>query len=242
MTTGVAQATEQSLVTELPAIEPVSVNGLIAGKAVVNVGGRHHVMRVGQQVGNVKLLEADQYSALLSIGAVQKRFYLQEAKLEDYSDDFITRSQDVTYEQADILASNELVRAKSHIINIELLERLDDKARFRVEYFYNASHGKRAYLRARTFAGGQDTGFSAHTHSNIEPGRNLVDIVLMMNEKAPETYTSDAVKFEITGEKNVDGEIQVLSKYSPFQKIWQRPVKSKPKVLLGNATWQTSSQ
>lgn len=226
---------------QLPPIESITVNGLIAGKAVVTIGGRRHIMRIGQKVANVQLVEADQYSAVLRIGDKSQRFYLQEARLEDYSDDFITKSVAVTEEQADILASNQLVRAKSHIIKVELLERLDDRARFRIEYFYNASHGARALLRAATYSGGRNTGYSSYTHTQLEPGRNLADIIVMMNDKAPETYASDAIKFEISGEKAKGGELKVLSKYTPFEKVWQRQAQQ-PEIQLGNAVWKTGSQ
>ncbi len=226
----------------IPQIETITVNGLIAGKAVVNIGGRHHIMRIGQKVGNVELLAADQYSALLAIDGEQKRFYLQEARLEDYSDDFIAKSGELNEEQSDILASNVLVQARSHIIKVDLLERLDDRVRFRIEYFYNASHGKRAFLRARTFNQGRATGYSSHGHSQLEPGRNLIDIIVMMNDKAPESYTSDSIKFEISGEKPKDGSMTVLAKYIPFEKVWQRQPHQAPKTVISSSVWQTGSQ
>lgn len=234
-----AQA-DSNTVNAIPEIEPITVNGLIAGKAVVKIGGRHHIMRIGQTMANVKLVSADQYSAVLAIDGKEKRFYLQEAKLEDYSDDFIADSSKLNEEQAEILASNTLVQADSHIINVKLQQRLDNRAHFRVEYFYNASHGKHATLQARTFKSGQATGFSSHSHTQLEAGRNLVDIVLMMNEKSPASYSSDSIKFEISGEKLIQGSRSVSAKYIPFEKTWLQ--EAKPQTMLGNATWQTGSQ
>ena len=236
----------QADITTIPEIEPITVNGLIADKAVVKIGGRHHIMRIGQTVQNVSLVSADQYSALLSIDGIEKRFYLQEAKLEDYSDDFIADARQLNDEQAEILASNTLVQADSHIINVQLKQRLDDRVHFRVEYFYNASHGKHATLQARTFSGGKATGFSSHSHTQLEAGRNLVDIVLMMNHKAPASYSSESIKFEISGEKLIEGSRSVTAKYIPFEKVWLHEVKLSPEAAaettLGNATWQTGSQ
>lgn len=230
----------QADIKAIPEIEPITVNGLIAGKAVVKIGGRHHIMRIGQTVQNVKLVSADQYSALLDIDGNEKRFYIQEAKLEDYSDDFIADSRQLNDEQVEILASNSLVQADSHILKVQLKERLDDRALFRVEYFYNASHGKHATLQARTFSGGKATGFSSHSHTQLEAGRNLVDIVLMMNSKAPVSYSSESIKFEINGEKLIKGSRSVTAKYIPFEKIWLQ--EATPETMLGNATWQTGSQ
>jgi len=226
----------------IPEIEPVTVNGLIAGKAVVKIGGRHHIMRIGQAIQDVKLVSADQYSAVLSIDGKEKRFYLQEAKLEDYSDDFIADSSKLNAEQAEILSSNTMVQANSHIIKVKLKERLDNKARFRVEYFYNASHGKHATLQARTFKMGKATGYSSHSHTQLEAGRNLVDIVLMMNEKSPTSYSSDSIKFEMSGEKLIKGTRSVSAKYIPFEKTWLSEKQVAPQTVIGNATWQTGSQ
>lgn len=233
---------DDAAIHAIPEIEPITVNGLIAGKAVVRIGGRHHIMRIGQSLQNVKLVSADQYSAVLSIDGKVERFYLQEAKLEDYSDDFIADASKLNAEQAEILASNTLVQADSHIINVTLKQRLDNRAHFRVEYFYNASHGKRATLQARTFKGGVATGYSSHTHTQLEAGRNLVDIVLMMNSKSPASYSSDSIKFEMSGEKKVQGSRSILAKYVPFEKIWLSASTTAPQTQLGNATWQTGSQ
>jgi hypothetical protein len=172
----------------------------------------------------------------------EKRFYLQEAKLEDYSDDFIADASKLNAEQSEILASNTMVQADSHIINVKLKERRDNKARFRVEYFYNASHGKHATLQARTFKSGRATGYSSHTHTQLESGRNLIDIVLMMNDKSPASYTSDSIKFEMSGEKLIKGSRSVSAKYVPFEKTWLSEAQVAPETMLGNATWQTGSQ
>lgn len=233
---------QASDVAIIPEIEPITVNGLIAGKAVVKIGGRHHIMRIGQTTENVKLVSADQYSAVLAINGQEKRFYLQEAKLEDYSDDFIADASKLNEEQAEVLASNTMVRANSHIIHVKLQQRLDNKAHFRVEYFYNASHGKRSSLQARTFKLGKATGYSSHSHTQLEAGRNLVDIVLMMNDKSPASYFSDSIKFEISGEKLIDGSRSVAAKYIPFEKTWLRETPVAPQTVLGSAVWQTGSQ
>lgn len=234
----VAQAEE----LVLPEIEPITVNGLIAGKAVVMLNGKPRVLSVGEKVGNIELLEADQYSALLQIGDEQKRFYLKEARLQDYSDDFIAESDNLTQEQVDILASKVLVQAKSHIISIDLLERLEHKVRYRVEYFYNASHGQRASLMARTVKNGKPTGYSAHSLTSLEPGRHLVDIEIMMNTKAPESYSSDAVRFEIIGEKTLDGSNSVLAKLVPLPKLWSREQEQPVLPVAGNTVWKTGTR
>jgi len=232
----------------LPDIQPVTVNGLIAGKAAVMIGGSIHLLSEGQTVGNVRLISADEYSALLDIDNEQKRFYLHQSKLADYSDDFISYSQNLTGEQSDILghSSHGIDDTKSHILNVEPIEQFSDKVKFRIEYFYNASHGEHVTLSASCLSNGRSSGHSAHTYTKLNVGRNLVDIDIFMSPNAPERYSSESIKFEMIGGQRKNGSHQILSKLIPFEKEWFKdntsPESGSSVGVIGNAEWKTVSQ
>lgn len=219
----------------------IEVNGLTDNKAILFYQGNLFLLKEGESAEDIRLIEANNRYAVVERQGIQRRLFLREADASDYSDNFIASSDQLTREQSGILASRILANADSHIIEAKEYSREEDRVRFRIEYFYNASHGEKASLRASVYHEGSPVGQSVSTYTRIYPGRNTADIEVRMSDAAPQNFTSDALQFEIVGSEAIDGVYRVLNKRIPYEKHWQRPEK-KPEKFIGNVEWKTSSQ
>ncbi|MGM0562877.1 MAG: hypothetical protein ACQES2_00980 [Pseudomonadota bacterium] len=221
--------------------ESVIVNGLTDGKAILSIDGQLHMLDEGDRVKGFHLVRASNSYALVEREGVERKLFLREARAGQFSDNFVADSDALTGEQSELLASRILAKADSHIIDVEEVRSEDHSAAFRLEYFYNGSHGEKAFLKVFTYQKGRPTGLSASTFTRIYPGRNSADVEVRMAPDAPREYDSQAIQFEIVGEQRVEDSYRVLSKRIPYDKHWVKPKPKSRDPFIGNTEWKITS-
>lgn len=233
--------------------DSVTLNGVASGRAVLTIDGRYVVMRQGDTKQGYTLISVSPNGALVAYKGQRKRLSMSVvSQLSNQLSGQLSKQSNRSPQSgvpaitnAHPLASQgtQINQANSHIISVVPVLREEDKTTFRVAYFYNGNYGEHAQLRARTRLKGQDTRFSAHSYVSLEEGRNQVDITVMMNHNAPDTFYSDEVFFDVLGSEPVANSYLVLSKSVPFARRWQRPSKKEPDFVLSNTTqWQTGTR
>lgn len=221
--------------------EGVEVNGLTDGKAILSIDGQLHMLGEGDSAAGLRLLRASNSFALVERDGVERKLFLREANVGRFSDNFVADADSLSSEQSEVLASRILAKADSHIISVEEVDSEDHRATFRLEYFYNASHGEKAFLKAVTYNKGSPSGQSASTYTRLYPGRNVAEVEIRMAPDAPQKYGSQSIQFEVVGEEKVEDSYRVLSKRIPYEKQWLKPEPQGRDPFIGNVEWKTTS-
>jgi hypothetical protein len=187
------------------AAKTITANALFDGKAVLTVDGKQLMLSLGETLQGIKLIEANQYRAILEINGQRQNVYLDKSIANDYS------------------ASPQLQRTTegSHVISVNLMHQTRNVATFEVDYFYDTALAEYAVLTAKTLAQGKMTPYWSHSFTRLTPGRNLTTITLSVNDKAPPHYDSDEVQFDIHWIKGEKSGL-IGTKIVPFIKRWQQ--------------------
>ena len=182
-------------------------NGLFYGKAVLTIDGRQVFISVGETKRGVKLVEADEDHAIVLVDGKKRFIYLDTSIAKEYStpQEFERHSN-----------------AKSHVIEARLIHQTENLATFQVEYYYNERElGNLVTLSAKTYVDEKETEYWAYSYTRLTPGRDSTTITLSMNEKAPEKYLSDKVRFDLVFTNNGQTYTSGTLLFD-FTKEWQR--------------------
>lgn len=184
----------------------ITANALFHGRAVLLVDSEPVYFSNGETRHGITLVNADENRAIIKIEGEERTLYLDKGIAEKYSKKADTKSHHT---------------AKSHVIAVSLIHQTPNIATFEVEYFYNKDLGERATLSAGTMQQNKITDYWAHTYTALSPGRNIATISISMSEKAPQSYNSDAVRFDINWVKGAEtGSTGTL--VIPFIKTWKQ--------------------
>lgn len=184
----------------------ITANALFPGRAVLMVDSEPVFFADGETRRGITLVKANENSALIKVDGREITLYLDKGIAEKY-----TKTEDL----------KQNLNAKSHVISVNLIHQTPNIATFEVEYFYNKDQGERASLSAITLQQGKSTGYWSHTHTALTPGRNIATISVSMSEKAPASYNSDAIRFDINWARGDEtGSIGAL--VIPFIKTWRQ--------------------
>ncbi len=195
-----------SVVATTRAATEIKVNGLFLDKAVLTVDGKQIFIATGQTKHGVTLIEADEDHAVVKVNGKKQTLLLDKSIAKEYS------------------TPEEIKRhsnSKSHVIQSSIIHQTGNLATFEVEYYFADKLGEGAVLAAKTLYRGKLTEYWAYTYTPIENGRNVANITVAMNEKAPSRYVSDQMQFEILWRKQ--GKFQSIGIYvMEFIKQWER--------------------
>lgn len=184
----------------------ITANALFEDKAVLKVDGKPVFLSVGEQKRGIKLIDADELHAEIEIDGQRRTLYLDKTIAKEYAGpEEIKRHRN----------------AKSHVISASLIHQTPNLATFEVDYYYNKNLADYVTLEAKTLHQNEDTGYWEHSFTPLKPGRHITTITISMNDKAPPSYQSDAIRFNINW---VDGQRSgtVGSKIIPFAKYWRQ--------------------
>jgi hypothetical protein len=184
----------------------ITANALFAGRAVLLVDNEPVFFANGETRQGITLVNANENRAIVRIGGEERTLYLDKGVADKYS-------------KAENNKQNR--NAKSHVISAVLMHQTTNIATFEVEYFYNKDLGERATLSAGTLQQNKPTEYWSHTYTALTPGRNITSISISMSEKAPASYNSDAIRFDINWVKGTEtGSTGTL--IIPFIKTWKQ--------------------
>ncbi|HEX5056328.1 MAG TPA: hypothetical protein VFX02_07490 [Gammaproteobacteria bacterium] len=184
----------------------ITANALFNGRAVLMVDNEPVFFATGETQRGITLVSANENRAIVKVDGEEITLYLDKGVAEKYA-----KSQQ----------AKQLQNAKSHIIAATLMHQTSNIATFEVEYFYNKDLGEHATLSAGTLQQNKTTGYWSHTYTVLTPGRNTATISVSMSEKAPASYNSDAIRFDINwvkGEQTGSTGTLVI----PFIKTWKQ--------------------
>jgi hypothetical protein len=184
----------------------ITANALFAGRAVLLVDNEPIFFANGETRKGITLVNANENRAIVRIGGEEMTLYLDKGIADKYSGTENNKLNET---------------AKSHVISAALIHQTTNIATFEVEYFYNKDMGERATLSAGTLQQNKPTEYWSHTHTALTPGRNITSISVSMSEKAPASYNSDAIRFDINwvkGEQSGSTGTLVI----PFIKTWKQ--------------------
>lgn len=194
------------LIFSAQAATEITANGLFPGKAVLTIDGEQVLISLGQTRRGVRLIEANQDHAVIEVDGKKQTLYLDKSIAKEYS----TPEQFKRYS-----------KSKSHVITADIIHQTGNLATFSVEYYFAENPANRANLIAKTVSQGSVTEYWAHTYTPLEYGRHTTSITIAMNKKAPETYVSDQMLFEIFWYNNRQS--GTIGAYvMEFIKKWQR--------------------
>jgi hypothetical protein len=183
----------------------ITANALFAGRAVLLVDNEPVFFANGETHKGITLVSANENRAVIRINGEERELYLDKGVAEKYA-----KAEGI----------KQVLNAKSHIIAANLMHQTANIATFEVEYFYDKDLGERATLSASTMKQDKMTDYWEHTYTALTPGRNIATISISMNEKAPASYVSDALRFEINWVKGSEtGSTGTL--VMPFIKTWK---------------------
>lgn len=186
----------------------ITANALFPGRAVLLVNDKPVFFSTGETHQGITLVNANENRAIVKVDGEEMTLYLDKGIAEEYS----------KAEGAD----KQNLAAKSHVISATLIHQTSNIATFEVEYFYNnRDPGERATLSARTLQQNKTTDYWAHTHTALMPGRNTATISISMSEKAPASYNSDALRFDINWAKGAETD-STGTLVIPFIKTWKQ--------------------
>lgn len=194
------------LANPVQAAQKITANALFPGRAVLVVDNEPVFFAVGETQRGITLVKANENLAVIKVGGKELTLYLDKGIAEKYA-----KSEDL----------KQSLNARSHVISTNLIHQTSNIATFEVEYFYNKEQGERASLSAITLQQGKSTGYWSHTHTTLTPGRNIATISVSMSDKAPASYNSDAIRFDINwfkGEETGSTGTLVI----PFVKTWKQ--------------------
>lgn len=184
----------------------ITANALFEGRAVLMVDNEPVYFFKGETRQGITLVDANENRAVIRVGGEERTLYLDMGIAEKYA-----KAKDVEQE----------LNARSHVISALLIHQTSNIATFEVEYFFDKASAERATLSAGTMQQNKLTDFWAHTYTVLTPGRNIATITLSMSEKAPESYNSDAIRFDINWVKGAEtGATGTL--VIPFIKTWRQ--------------------
>jgi hypothetical protein len=183
----------------------ITANALFSGRAVLMVDNEPVFFAVGETHRGITLVKANENFAVIKVGGRETTLYLDKGIAEKYAQTDLKQQLD----------------AKSHVISANLIHQTSNIATFEVEYFYGKDLGERATLSAVTLRENKPTGHWAHTYTALTPGRNIATITVSMSDKAPASYNSDAIRFEINWFKG-DEHGAAGALVIPFLKTWKQ--------------------
>jgi hypothetical protein len=184
----------------------ITANALFSGRAVLLVDNEPIFFANGETRKGITLVNANENRAIVRVGGEEITLYLDKGIADKYSG-----TEGIKQNQT----------AKSHVISAALIHQTANIATFEVEYFYNKDLGERATLSAQTLQLNKPTDYWSHTYTALTPGRNITSISLSMSEKAPASYNSDAIRFDINWVKGEQaGSTGTL--VIPFIKTWKQ--------------------
>lgn len=184
----------------------ITANALFPGRAVLLVDNDPVFFAVGETQRGITLVKANENFAVIKADGKEITLYLDKGVAEKYA-----KTEDLKQQ----------LNAKSHVISANLIHQTSNIATFEVEYFYSKELGEHATLTAATLQQGKPTGYWSHTYTMLTPGRNIANISVSMNDKAPVSYNSDAIRFDINwakGEQTGSTGALVI----PFVKTWKQ--------------------
>jgi hypothetical protein len=184
----------------------ITANALFSGRAVLMVDNEPVFFALGETHRGITLVKANENFAVIKVDGKEITLYLDKGIAEKYA-------------QAEDLKQQ--LNSKSHVLSANLIHQTSNIATFEVEYFYSKELGERATLSAVTLRENKPTGHWSHTYTALTPGRNIATITVSMSDKAPASYNSDALRFEINwfkGEEHGATGALVI----PFLKTWKQ--------------------
>jgi hypothetical protein len=184
----------------------ITANALFTGRAVLLVDNEPVFFSTGETRQGITLVNANENRAIIKVGGEERTLYLDKGVADKYSKvEGAKQNQD----------------AKSHVISATLVHQTSNIATFEIEYFYNKDLGDRATLSAKTLQQDKPTDYWEHTYTALTAGRNIATISVSMSEKAPASYNSDALRFDINWVKGAEsGSTGTL--VLPFIKTWKQ--------------------
>lgn len=184
----------------------ITVNGLYEGKAILLIKGKPVLLEQGELKQGVKLIEASKDRVVVEIKGKRRTLFLDNTIAEEYSGSKKAMSRE---------------NVKTHIVSIDLIHQTPSLATFEVDYYYDGEKGDYMTLTARTYYEGQATQFSSHSYTRLSIGRHQPTITISMNDKSPEAYLADQIRFEIQwASENNNGILDF--KLIEFPKHWKR--------------------
>lgn len=171
-----------SFILSASAQPTVTLNGLFADKAVLLVDGQPLILSVGEVKNRIKLLEINETSATILMDGERRILNLARVTPRALPGAAALKIHD---------------NAKSHILKAQLIHQTPNIATFEVEYYVNPNEGDHFSLSARTMFKDEITRYWVHSFSRLKPGRHITTINVSMREDAPESYMSDALRFDI---------------------------------------------
>ncbi len=184
----------------------ITANALFKGRAVLLVDNQPVFFATGETHQGITLVSANENRAVIRIDGEERDLYLDKGVAEKY---------------AKVEGLKEKLDAKSHVIAANLIHQTTNIATFEVEYFYDKDLGERATLSAGTMRENKTTDYWVHSYTVLAPGRNIATITVSMNDKAPASYVSDALRFDINWVKGSEtGSTGTL--VIPFIKTWKQ--------------------
>jgi hypothetical protein len=184
----------------------ITANALFNGRAVLMVDNQPVFFATGETQRGITLVNANENRAIVKVDGEEITLYLDKGVAEKY---------------AQSAEAKQLQTAKSHVISATLMHQTYNIATFEVEYFYNKDLGEHATLSASTMQQDKTTDYWSHTYTILTPGRNVATISVSMSEKAPASYNSDAIRFDINWVKGTEtGSTGTL--VIPFIKTWKQ--------------------
>ncbi|HEY3488412.1 MAG TPA: hypothetical protein VGL10_10135 [Gammaproteobacteria bacterium] len=185
----------------------ITANALFTGRAVLLVDGETVLFATGESQRGITLIDANESRAVIKVEGEERTLYLDKGRVvEEYA-----KSEN----------SKKNSTAKSHIIDAMVIHQTANLATFEVEYFYNKNLGERVTLSAKTLQLNKPTDYWVYTHTALLPGRNFATITVSMNNKAPASYNSDAIRFDMNWVKGQEsGSTGTL--IFPFIKTWKQ--------------------